>query len=238
MSSRPMSPPKSSPMDTIWQEIEREARDAAAKQSEMASYYYVNVLNHKSFSESIRYSLSNRFANRQMSALTLHSLMTQAMEAEPDIADNMLADLLAHFERDAACDQYILPLLFFKGYHALQAHRIAAQFGQGVMLDHATGIVVGETAIVEDNVSMLHGVTLGGTGAAGGKRHPTIRSGVLLSNGAKLLGNIEVGENAKVGAGSVVLNNVTANTTVAGVPAKQVGKKQRQTPSLDMDHRL
>jgi len=230
-------------MESIWQEIELEARNAAAKQSEMASYYYVNVLNHKNFSESIRYSLSNRLANRQMSAMTLHSLMSQAMEAEPDIVHSMLADLLAHYERDAACDQYILPLLFFKGYHAMQAHRIAhfhpaAQFGQGVMLDHATGIVVGETAIVENNVSLLHGVTLGGSGAAGGQRHPTIRSGVLLSNGAKLLGNIEIGENAKVGAGSVVLESVLANTTVAGVPAKQVGKKKQQTPSLDMDHRL
>ena len=268
MSSRSKSPSSHPKMESIWQEIEQEARNAAAKQSEMASYYYVNVLNHKNFSESIRYSLSNRLANRQMSAMTLHSLMSQAMEAEPDIVHSMLADLLAHYERDAACDQYILPLLFFKGYHAMQAHRIAhyywgqnrktlayflqhrinelfdvdihpaAQFGQGVMLDHATGIVVGETAIVENNVSLLHGVTLGGSGAAGGQRHPTIRSGVLLSNGAKLLGNIEIGENAKVGAGSVVLESVLANTTVAGVPAKQVGKKKQQTPSLDMDHRL
>jgi len=232
MSSRSKSPSSHPKMESIWQEIEQEARNAAAKQSEMASYYYVNVLNHNNFSESIRYSLSNRLANRQMSAMTLHSLMSQAMEAEPDIVHSMLADLLAHYERDAACDQYILPLLFFKGYHAMQAHRIAhyywgqnrktlayflqhrinelfdvdihpaAQFGQGVMLDHATGIVVGETAIVENNVSLLHGVTLGGSGAAGGQRHPTIRSGVLLSNGAKLLGNIEIGENAKVGAGS------------------------------------
>ena len=268
MSIRALSLPKHSQMDFVWNEIVREARHAAAMQSEMASFYYVNVLNHRSFSESIRYSLSNRLANRQMSAMTLHSLMSQAIADEPEILHSMLADLLAHYERDAACDQYLLPLLFFKGYHALQAHRIAhfywgnnrktlasflqhriaelfdvdihpaAVFGKGVMLDHATGIVIGETAIVEDNVSMLHGVTLGGSGAAGGKRHPIIRQGVLLSNGAKVLGNIEVGENAKIGAGSVVLNSVLANTTVVGVPAKQVSKNKRQTPSLDMDHRL
>lgn len=268
MSISPLTPPSHSQMDAIWDEIVGEARKAAASQSEMASYYYVNVLNHSSFSESIRYSLSNRLANRQMSAMTLHSLMTQAIAAKPDILQSMLVDLLAHYERDAACDQYILPLLFFKGYHALQAHRIAhyywsknrrtlanflqhrvaelfdvdihpaAQFGQGIMLDHATGIVVGETTIIENDVSMLHGVTLGGSGAAAGKRHPTIRRGVLLSNGAKVLGNIEVGENAKIGAGSVVLSPVLPNTTVVGVPAKQVGQNKQQTPALDMDHRL
>ena len=267
MSVSPLSSSTRPQMDVIWEAILREARHAAAAQSEMASYYYVNVLNHRSFSESIRYSLSNRLANRQMSAMTLHSLMSEAMAAQPQIVDAMLADLLAHYERDAACDQYVLPLLFFKGFHALQMQRIAhyfwqqdrktlasflqhriaelfdvdihpaAQFGRGIMLDHATGIVVGETAIIGDNVSMLHGVTLGGSGAGGGKRHPSIGHGVLLSNGAKVLGNITVGDNAKIGAGSVVLNSVDANATVVGVPAKQVGKKQ-QTPSLDMDHRI
>lgn len=267
MSVSSLSPLNNPQMDVVWDAILREARHAAAGQSEMASYYYVNVLNHRNFSESIRYSLSNRLANRQMSAMTLHSLMTEAMTTEPQIIEAMLADLLAHYERDAACDQYILPLLFFKGYHALQTHRIAhyfwsqnrktlahflqhriaelfdvdihpaAQFGRGIMLDHATGIVVGETTVVGDDVSMLHGVTLGGSGAANGKRHPTIGRGVLLSNGAKVLGNITVGDNAKIGAGSVVLNSVETNATVVGVPAKQVGKKQ-QTPSLDMDHRL
>lgn len=268
MSVRSLPSSRRPPMEVIWDTIVSEARAAAAGQSEMASYYYVNVLNHHSFSQSIRYSLCNRLANREMSAMALHSLMTEAMVAEPEIVESMLADLLAHYERDAACDQYILPLLFFKGYHALQAHRIAhyywrqnrrtlanflqhrvaelfdvdihpaAQFGRGIMLDHATGIVVGETAIIEDNVSMLHGVTLGGSGAAGGKRHPTIRRGVLLSNGAKVLGNIDIGENTKVGAGSVVLSCVAANTTVVGVPAKPVGRNKKQTPSLDMDHRL
>lgn len=254
-------------MERVWASIEGEARIAAMTQSEMASYYYVNVLSHRNLSESIRYFLSNRLANRQMSALTLHGLMSEAMQEQPTITEAMLADLLAHYERDAACDQYILPLLFFKGFHALQMHRIshyfwqadrktlavflqhrvaelfdvdihpAAQFGQGIMLDHATGIVVGETAVIGDNVSMLHGVTLGGSGATAGKRHPTIGSGVLLSNGAKVIGNITVGENAKIGAGSVVLNSVERGATVVGVPARQVGQTQ-QTPALDMDHRL
>lgn len=262
-----LTTPTSPAINEVWATILQEARQAATTQSEMASYYYVNVLNHDSLAASIRYFLSNRLANRQMSAMTLHSLMAEAMEAQPQIVEAMLADLLAHYERDAACDQYILPLLFFKGYHALQLHRIAhyfwqanrkilaifiqhriaelfdvdihpaAQFGMGIMLDHATGIVVGETAVVRDNVSMLHGVTLGGSGAAGGKRHPTIGSGVLLSNGAKVLGNITVGDNAKIGAGSVVLSSVASGATVVGVPAKQVSKKQ-QTPALDMDHRV
>ena len=270
MSVSPLSASSSrTSIDAVWNAIVREASEAATSQSDMASYYYVNVLNHHGFAESIRYSLSNRLASWEISPMILHSLMADAMAAEPSIVEAMLADLLAHYERDAACNQYILPLLFFKGYHALQAHRIAhyywrqgrktlayflqhrvtelfdvdihpaAQFGRGIMLDHATGIVVGETTIVGDNVSMLHGVTLGGSGAASIKRHPTIRSGVLLSSGAKVLGNIEIGENAKVGAGSVVLNSMPANATVVGVPAKQIGQSSQLTPpSLDMDHRL
>jgi serine O-acetyltransferase len=161
-----------------------------------------------------------------------------------------------------------MPFLFFKGYHALQSYRAAhwlwqqgreclalflqnrisqvfdvdihpgARIGRGVMIDHATGVVIGETVVLEDNVSMLHGVTLGGSGCGKGDRHPKIRAGVLIGVGAKILGNIEIGEGAKIGAGSVVLDAVAAHTTVAGVPAKLIGRPRGDEPSRDMDHHL
>jgi serine O-acetyltransferase len=177
-------------------------------------------------------------------------------------------DILAIFARDPACDDLSTAFLFFKGFHALQAHRVAhwlwqhdrqtlarffqnqisvtlgvdihpaARIGSGIMLDHATGIVIGETAVIEDDVSILHSVTLGGTGNEIGDRHPKIRKGVLLAAGCKVIGNIEVGTNAKVGAGSVVLEDVPANVTVAGVPAKIVGHLHNQIPAHDMDQNL
>ena len=192
----------------------------------------------------------------------------QALVADPNIATAMRADITATFERDAACERYIEPFLYFKGFHAIQAHRLthwlwgngdrdfslylqsrssevfqtdihpAARFGQGIFLDHATGLVVGQTAVVGDDVSMLQNVTLGGTGKDSGDRHPKISRGVMIGSGAKILGNIVIGENARVAAGSVVLRAVPAHATVAGVPARIVRTDTPDEPAQTMDQIL
>jgi serine O-acetyltransferase len=200
--------------------------------------------------------------------MLVREVIEQALADDPSISTAMRADLQAVSERDSACCSLVTPLLFFKGFHALQSYRIAhwlwqqgrnslalflqnrissvfavdihpaARIGKGIMFDHATGIVIGETAVVEDNVSIMQSVTLGGTGKEAGDRHPKVRRGVLISAGAKILGNIEIGECAKVGAGSVVLKDVAPRTTVAGVPARVVGDSLCTQPSRDMDHHL
>ena len=180
----------------------------------------------------------------------------------------MRTDIQAYYDRDPACDRYLMPVLYFKGFHAIQTHRLAhwlwsrgrkdfalylqsrsssvfqtdinpaARMGKGIFIDHATGLVVGETAVIEDDVSILHGVTLGGTGKSGGDRHPKVRYGVLIGAGAKILGNIEIGHCAKIAAGSVVLSPVPHNKTVAGVPARVVGETGCDRPSSQMDQLL
>jgi serine O-acetyltransferase len=200
--------------------------------------------------------------------MTVREVFEEALSADPGIGVAMRADIKAYKDRDPACDKFTMPFLYFKGFHALQAQRVShwlwqqqrqplalylqnqisqvfgvdihpgARIGQGIMIDHATGVVVGETAVIGDDVSMLHAVTLGGSGCQGGDRHPKIGSGVLISAGAKILGGITVGDGAKVGAGSVVLESVPAHTTVAGVPAKVVGRPQCEAPALNMDHQL
>lgn len=252
----------------VWQAIRQEATEASHSQPLMASFFHSNVLNHARFQDALSFYLSSLLGSVTVPAMTIQSVFAHAFQEQPALVDHMLNDLLAHYTRDAACDQHLMPLLYFKGYHGVQTYRIAhwlwlqkrrglalyfqhrvaslfdvdihpaAVLGSGIMLDHATGLVIGETAVIEDDVSMLHGVTLGGSGNRQGKRHPTIRRGVLLSTGAKILGNIEVGEGAKVGAGSLVLGDVAAHSTVAGVPAKVVGKTKTTMPSLDMDHHL
>jgi serine O-acetyltransferase len=199
--------------------------------------------------------------------MLIRDVIKEAMQDDPNILRAAEVDMLAVFSRDPACEDLTTPFLFYKGFHALQAHRIAnwlwlngrrtlaqffqsqisvtlgvdfhpaARIGSGIMLDHATGIVVGETAVIEDDVSILHSVTLGGTGKTSGDRHPKIRRGVLLAAGCKVIGNIEVGEGAKVGAGSVVLDNVPPHVTVAGVPARIVGTTAEAIPSHDMNQK-
>jgi serine O-acetyltransferase len=186
--------------------------------------------------------------------------------AEDGFGQAVRADLSAVFERDPACHSYLDAFLFYKGFHALESWRVshwlwregrkamalflqsrisqlfavdvhpAAKIGRGIMFDHATGIVIGETAVVEDDVSIMQGVTLGGTGKESGDRHPKIRRGVLLSLGAKILGNIEIGEYSRVGAGSVVLKSVPAHCTAVGVPAKLVNCDCGDNPSQAMNH--
>lgn len=252
----------------VWQIIRLEALDASANEPVLASFYHAAILNHSNFQAAISFHLANKLDSQTMPALMIRDIFIEAMNADPSIEMAMRADICAHRERDPACDAYCIPLLFFKGYQALQAQRIAhwlwlqgrqclalflqnqisqqfdvdihpgAKIGKGIMIDHATGVVIGETVVIDDNVSLLHGVTLGGSGCAKGLRHPIVRRGVLIGVGAKILGHIEIGEGAKIGAGSLVLEPVAPHTTVAGVPAKVIGRPVAAEPALSMDHGL
>jgi len=254
--------------ENLWQEILAEARDFSQDEPVLASFFHAAILSHDSLETALGYNLAEMLGNMALSKLAIRQVFAEALENDGRIAEKMQRDLVAYRERDPACDKYAMPLLYFKGFHALQVHRVAhylwlndrqalalhlqslcaevfsvdihpgAQIGGGVMVDHATGLVIGETAVVEDNVSMLHAVTLGGIGNESGDRHPKIRSGVLIAAGAKILGNIEVGEGAKVGAGTLVLESVSPHTTVAGVPARVVGKPREAAPALEMDQRI
>jgi len=253
---------------SVWQAIREEAKQASLDEPVLASFYHATILNHASFEAAISFHLANKLDSQAVPAMMIREVFELALDGDPGLALAMLRDIQAYRERDPACDQFIMPFLYFKGFHALQAHRIAhwlwseqrqalalylqnqisqvlgvdihpgARVGSGIMIDHATGVVVGETAVIEDNVSLLHSVTLGGSGCGSGDRHPKIRQGVLISAGAKILGNIEIGEGAKVGAGSVVLEPVAPHTTVAGVPAVVVGRPTVEQPALNMDHQL
>ena len=252
----------------LWQMIVDEVTKQAADEPELVTYFHDAVLSHNSLEAALAYNLALKLDSNILSAMTIRQVFTEALTTDSDITDKMCRDLAAYVERDPACDQYSLPLLYFKGFHALQIYRIAhwlwsndrkslalylqnrvseifavdihpaAQIGAGIMIDHATGLVVGETTVIGDNVSILHSVTLGGTGAQAGDRHPKIHCGVLIAAGAKILGNIEVGEGAKIGAGSLVLEPVPAHTTVAGVPAKIVGHPTEAEPAREMDQRI
>lgn len=252
----------------VWQEIRAEAQQASADEPVLASFYHASILNHASFAAAISFHLANKLDSQALPAMMLREVFSEAMLADPEIERAMRADIRAHRERDPACNKFCMPFLFFKGYHALQSWRIAhwlwsqrrnalalyfqnqisqafdvdihpgARIGSGIMIDHATGVVIGETTVIEDDVSMLHSVTLGGSGCMKTDRHPKIRRGVLIGVGAKILGNIEIGEGAKIGAGSVVLDAVAPHTTVAGVPAKPIGRPKGEAPALDMDHHL
>lgn len=254
--------------DPTWERMHDEATDMAKASPILASFLHTTILNRKRFEDALSYQLAQKLGSDALTPLNLREVFDQALESSPEIGEAARADIIAVYERDPACTSYAEPFLYFKGYHALQAYRIAhwlwnsdekpmalflqnrisevfavdihpaAKIGRGILIDHATGIVIGETAVVEDDVSMLHEVNLGGTGKETGDRHPKIRRGVLLGVGAKILGNIEVGEGAKVGAGSVVLKDVRPHTTVAGVPAKVVGTVEGEAPSHTMDQSL
>ena len=251
----------------LWPVLRREARAKAAEEPILGSYFHATVLNHHSFGAALSFRLASKLDNPMLPTMLIRDVIQEAIEADPSILQSAANDMMATFNRDPACEDPLTPFLFFKGFHALQAHRIAhwlwrqgrktlahffqnqisvtlgvdihpaAQFGAGIMLDHATGLVAGETAVVGDDVSILHAVTLGGTGKESGDRHPKIGRGVLLAAGCKIIGNIEVGEGAKVGAGSVVLEDVPDHVTVAGIPAKIVGAT-KGLPAHVMDQRL
>lgn len=252
----------------VWLNIREEAKAAVQSEPTLASYYHSSILNHQFFRDAISFHLANKLDSHTMPAMVIREIFCEAMNSDKSIEIAMRADICAHKERDPACDSYITPFLYFKGFHALQCHRIAhwlwsqgrqslalflqnqvsqqfdvdihpgATIGKGILMDHATGVVMGETLIMEDNVSLLHGITLGGSGSAKTQRHPIIRKNVLIGVGAKIIGFIEIGEGAKIGAGSLVLEPVAPHTTVAGVPAKPVGKSKVDAPSFTMDHQL
>ena len=255
-------------VDPVWSALREQAEHLAEGEPELASFAHATILKHERLEQALSYHLAKKIGNQDLSPLQVREIFEEAFNSDPAIGDSVRADLEAVFQRDPACHSYAQAFLFFKGFHALQSYRVAhylwtagrrtmalfiqnrmsdlfavdihpaAKLGRGIMIDHATGVVIGETAVVEDDVSMLHGVTLGGTGKQHEDRHPKVRRGVLLSTGAKVLGNIEIGEYSRVGAGSVVLKPVPPHTTVAGVPARIIGKAGSARPSQDMDHKL
>ena len=256
------------PSDPIWEAIRREVLAEAEREPVLSSFLYGCVLNHHTLEDSLSFLLATKLESATIPAIALRELIDEAFQNDAGIREAIRADIQAVCSRDPACRGFSVPLLFFKGFHALQSYRVAhyywrqgretlalfmqsriaqvlavdihpaARIGKGILIDHATGLVVGETAVIGDNVSLFHEVTLGGTGKETGDRHPKIMDGVLISSGAKILGNIRIGEGAKVGAGSVVLHDVPPHTTVAGVPAKIVGKPRTDQPALEMDHSI
>lgn len=259
---------KLQPVDPIWDAVRTEADEAVRRDPLLAAFLYATVLNQESLEEAVIHRIAERLDHRDVGADLLRQTFRAMHAATPDWSEIIRVDIQAYFDRDPACDRFMMPVLYFKGFHAVQTHRLAhwlwnegrrdfalylqsrsssvfqtdinpaARIGKGIFIDHATGLVVGETAVVEDDVSILHGVTLGGTGKAGGDRHPKIRHGVLIGAGAKILGNIEVGHCSKIAAGSVVLSAVPHNKTVAGVPARIVGESGCAHPSRQMDQLL
>ncbi len=252
----------------VWASLRNEAQHVAKAEPSLASLLNAVVIRHSSIADALSYQLARKLGDQELRAMSLREVAEEAYEADPSIVAAAEADLKAVFERDPACKGYVQPFLFFKGFLSLQAHRVshwlwtegresmafylqsrvselfqvdihpAAVIGQGIFFDHGTGIVIGETAVLGDDVSMLHGVTLGGTGAERGDRHPKIGKGVLLGAGAKVLGNITVGDFAKVASGSVVLKPVPPHCTAAGVPARLVNCPTCEEPSKSMDHTL
>ena len=252
----------------VWQAMCAEATAKSAEEPILGSYFHATILNHQCFGDALSFRLASKLDNPMLPTMLIRDVIAEAMASDGDILASALVDVVATYGRDPACEDISTPFLFFKGFHALQAHRVAhwlwgqgrhtlalffqsqisvglgvdihpaATVGRGILIDHATGIVIGETAVVEDDVSILHAVTLGGSGKVTGDRHPKVRRGVLLGAGCKVIGNIEIGVGAKVGAGSVVLADVPPHVTVTGVPAAVVGKPREENPAFDMDHRL
>jgi len=255
-------------LDPLWQSIREEVEAAAAREPVLASFLHASILNHKTLEDALAFQLAAKLESPVLPAMLVRELIAESIDADKDIGKSMRADIRAVRERDPAAKTYSEPFLYFKGFHALQTYRVAhwlwghgraalalylqsrtsevfgvdihpaATIGKGILIDHATSVVVGETAVIEDNVSMLHEVTLGGTGKHTGDRHPKVRRGVLIGAGAKILGNVEIGAGAKIGAGSVVLEDVPAHCTVVGVPAVVVGDCCDDEPARGMDHRI
>lgn len=255
-------------VDPVWQRIQDEARKAIADEPLVGGLMYAGVLHHASFEAALGYRIAMKLGSSEMSEQSLRELAARAYAVQPSLATDARADLVAIYDRDPACHRFLQPLVFFKGFQAVQAYRLghwlwtqgkhdlayfiqmrisevfgvdihpAARIGKGIMIDHAHSIVVGETAVIGDNVSMLHSVTLGGTGKEDDDRHPKIGDGVLIGAGAKVLGNITIGHCSRIAAGSVVLEDVPPMKTVAGVPAKVVGESGCAQPSITMDQVL
>jgi serine O-acetyltransferase len=255
-------------VDPVWARVRDEAAEIAAREPPLASFIFATVLNHDSLEQTIAQRIADRLEHPNLSGELIRQAYDELFAAEPEVGEAFRADIVAVVDRDPATTRYVEPVLYYKGFHALQTHRLAhflwtrgrkdfalylqsqassvfgvdinpaTRIGRGIFIDHGTGVVIGATAVVDDDVSLLQGVTLGGTGKERGDRHPKIRRGVLIGAGAKILGNIEVGACSRVAAGSVVLKPVPPNTTVAGVPARVVGKAEcnETAPARTMDH--
>ncbi len=255
-------------VDPVWSRVCEEARVALRDEPLLGGFVHSGILHHPTLERALAYRFSLKLASGEMSEQILREIADEAYADDPQIGQAARADIVAVFDRDPACHRFLQPILFFKGFQAVQAYRVGhwlwttgrtdlayfvqmrvseafgvdihpnAKVGRGIMIDHAHSIVIGETAVVGDNVSMLHSVTLGGTGKEDGDRHPKIADGVMIGAGAKILGNITVGQCSRIAAGSVVLHDVPRNTTVAGVPAKVVGEAGCSQPSMTMDQLL
>jgi serine O-acetyltransferase len=253
-------------VDPVWARIRGEAEEIVRREPELATLIFSTILHHDTLEAAVVHRVAERLDSPEISAEMIRQAYADALEAEPGIGEAFRADIVATVDRDPATNRFLEPVLYFKGFHAIQTHRLAhwlwsrgrkdfayylqsrssavfqtdinpaVSIGRGIFLDHATGLVVGETAVIEDDVSILQEVTLGGTGKEAGDRHPKIRCGVLIGAGAKILGNIEIGHCARIAAGSVVLKSVPHNTTVAGVPARVIGEAGCPEPSRTMDH--
>lgn len=253
-----------SSVDPVWSRIVQEAQEAVKNEPMLGGYVHSSILHHETLECALAYRIALKLASPEMGEQLIREIVENAYKADPALAQSARVDLVAVHDRDPACQRFLEPLLFFKGYQAVQSYRIAhwllgqwrhdlafffqmrisehfgvdihpaARIGQGIMIDHAHAIVIGETAVVGDNVSMLHEVTLGGTGKEHGDRHPKIGDGVMIGAGAKILGNIQIGACSRVAAGSVVLEDVPACKTVAGVPAKVVGEAGCDQPAISM----
>jgi serine O-acetyltransferase len=254
--------------DSVFARVKLEAEEIVRREPPIAGWVAATVLDQPSLEAAIIQRLSARLGHDEVPAEFIRQTYLDIIVREPAIGTAFRADILAILDRDPACTRLVEPVLYFKGFHAIATHRLAhvlwisgrqdlalylqsrssevfqtdihpaARIGKGIFLDHATGLVIGSTAVIEDDVSMLQDVTLGGTGSAGGDRHPKIRHGVLIGAGAKILGNIEVGHCARIAAGSVVLRPVPPNKTVAGVPATVVGDAGCAEPARTMDQIL
>lgn len=254
--------------DPAWHRLLEEAEELCKQEPVLASFVYSTVTNQDSLELAVCHRLAQRLHQAEVDMGQLSKTFEDLLDDKPEMGDAFRADLAAVFDRDPACNRLIEPLLHFKGFHALQTHRFAhelwnsgrkdfahylqsqssrvfsvdihpaAVIGRGIMLDHSTGIVIGETATVGDDASILHGVTLGGSGKVAGDRHPKIGRCVMIGAGAKILGNISVGDCARIAAGSVVLKDVPKNTTVAGVPARVVGRAGCPEPARSMNQLL
>ncbi len=254
--------------DSIWQKLRDDVAREIEAEPVLASYLHAIVLNHKTLEDALAFHLAGKLSSPSLQPMIMREVIDEVFSVSSTIGEEFRADLKAICERDPAAYNCAEPFLHYKGFHALESYRIAnwlwstgrrgfachlqnrmselfgvdihpaARIGKGILIDHATSVVIGETAVVEDDVSMLHEVTLGGTGNIGGNRHPKIKKGVLIGAGAKILGNIEVGEYSKIAAGSVVLTNIPPHSTAAGVPAKVIGKPFADIPAYEMNQML
>lgn len=255
-------------VDPVWDQIKRDAENAATDEPLIGGFVHATILHHTSIEKALSYRIAAKLSSNEMSMMVVREIVDQAYADDPTLVQAARADLVAIYERDPACHRLLQPILYFKGYQAVQAYRVShylwthghrdlayffqmrvseifgvdihpgARMGKGIMIDHAHSVVIGETAVVGDNVSMLHSVTLGGTGKEEEDRHPKIGDGVLIGAGAKVLGNIKIGHCSRIAAGSVVLEDVPPCKTVAGIPARIVGEAGCDQPSISMNHML